>query len=136
MLDRQALYLILLLSCGTVHGNSAVYNPCIKYMKLTEDEATQVLNHWPDRKDPSFDDRGYRCFLTCVLIDMGLISPSGQVQIDKYMKSGVVDWRYVAMELVWCRGDFEDEKDLCELAFGIFNCFREVKLGVANKRDK
>ncbi|XP_016927426.3 general odorant-binding protein 57e [Drosophila suzukii] len=123
MFDRKALYLIVAFLCGTVNGNTPVYNPCIQQIELTKEEAHQVLENWPDTPI----DRSYKCFLTCVLLDLGLISKSGEVQIDEYLKSGVVDWRWVAMELVYCRIEFSDEKDLCDLAFGLWNCFRKVK---------
>nr|BAG11613.1 odorant-binding protein 57e [Drosophila takahashii] len=132
MFDQKALYLIVVFLCGTVNGNSAVYNPCIQQTELTEDEAHQVLENWPD----SPIDRVYKCFLTCVLLDLELISKSGEVQIDKYLKTGVVDWKWVAIDLVTCRIEFSDEKDLCELAYGIFNCYRRVKLEAEEKASK
>ncbi|XP_016957030.1 general odorant-binding protein 57e [Drosophila biarmipes] len=132
MMDRQALYIILLFLCGTVDGNSAVFNPCIQQIELSQDEAHQVLENWPE----TIIDRGYKCFLTCVLLDLGLITKSGDLQIDKYMKSGVVDWRWVATDLVVCRIEFSDEKDLCELSFGLFNCFRRVKKEAEEKLKK
>ncbi|KAH8365260.1 hypothetical protein KR084_006804, partial [Drosophila pseudotakahashii] len=115
-----------------VKGNSAVYNPCIQQTELTEAEAHQVLEKWPDYPI----DRTYKCFLTCVLLDLELISESGKVQINKYLKSGVVDWQWVAIELVTCRIEFDDEKDLCEYSFGMFNCFRKVKLEAEKKSTK
>nr|BAG11607.1 odorant-binding protein 57e [Drosophila yakuba] len=125
MLDRRTLYCILLhLFCGKVLANSAVFNPCASRTEMTENEAHQVMENWPD---PPVD-RAYKCLLTCVLLELGLIDDRGNVQIDKYMKSGVVDWQYVAFELVTCRIEFSDEKDLCELSYGLFNCFRVVKL--------
>ncbi|XP_016989445.1 general odorant-binding protein 57e [Drosophila rhopaloa] len=134
MLNREALYLFLMFLCRTVHSNSAVYNPCIRQMELTKDEASQVLEKWPD--NGALVDREFKCFLTCVLLDLGLISKHGVVQIGEYLRSGVVDWKWVATDLVVCRAEYEDEKDLCELSFGLFNCFREVKLAAERKASK
>nr|BAG11625.1 odorant-binding protein 57e [Drosophila fuyamai] len=131
MLDRQPLYLFLMFLCRTVHSNSAVFNPCISQMEFTKAEASQVLEHWPD--NGALIDRDFKCFLTCALLDLGLISKHGEVQIGEYVRSGVVDWKWVATDLVVCRAEYEDERDLCELSFGLFNCFREVKLAAERK---
>nr|BAG11623.1 odorant-binding protein 57e [Drosophila ficusphila] len=133
MFDRQALFVFITFWCGIVHANSALFNPCISRQELTLDEATQVLDHWPSKENLSSIDRNYKCFLTCVLLDLELISANGEVQIDKYTKLGVIDWKWVATELVSCRAKYVDEKDLCELAFGLFNCFRELKLSAEKK---
>ncbi|EDV55319.1 general odorant-binding protein 57e [Drosophila erecta] len=124
MLDRPTPYLLLLFLCGKVLANTAVFNPCASQAALSETEAHKVMESWPD---PPID-RAHKCYLTCVLLDLGLVDQNGDVQIDKYLKSGVVDWRYVAFELINCRIEFGDERDLCELSYGLFNCFRAVKL--------
>nr|BAD83892.1 Odorant-binding protein 57e [Drosophila melanogaster] len=124
MLDQLTLCLLLNFLCANVLANTSVFNPCVSQNELSEYEAHQVMENWPV---PPID-RAYKCFLTCVLLDLGLIDERGNVQIDKYMKSGVVDWQWVAIELVTCRIEFSDERDLCELSYGIFNCFKNVKL--------
>ncbi|XP_017123179.1 general odorant-binding protein 57e [Drosophila elegans] len=134
MLNRQVLHLLLIFLCARVDGNSAVFNPCISRPQLTEDEASQVLENWT--KNVTLVDRTFKCLLTCLLMDLDLVSSSGQVQIDKYLKAGVVDWKYWAIELVTCRAEFEDEKDVCELSYGMFNCFREVKLEFDKRASK
>ncbi|KAH8291538.1 hypothetical protein KR054_012571, partial [Drosophila jambulina] len=102
-----------------------VYNPCMSQKELSEDEAVSALENWPDNQDLS---RSYKCFMTCVLIDVGLINKSGEVQINKYVQSGALDRNWVASELASCRSKYIEEHDLCEYAFGLFNCFREMKL--------
>nr|BAG11631.1 odorant-binding protein 57e2 [Drosophila constricta] len=132
MLDRLALYLFVIILGSKVQGDSVVFNPCTSQKELSEADTLMVLENWPDNHNVSLIDRSYKCFITCVLIDLGLINGTGQVQIDKYVKSGNLDWKWVATELAPCRSKYLDEADLCEFAFGIFNCFRERKLAAEN----
>ncbi|KAH8258266.1 hypothetical protein KR038_008888, partial [Drosophila bunnanda] len=111
-------------------ANSVVLNPCMSQKELSEDEALTALENWPDNHDISLIERSYKCSMTCVLMDLDLINNLGQVSIDKYVKSGALDRNWVATDLSSCRTKYEDEHDLCEYAFGIFNCFREMKLAV------
>ncbi|KAH8401363.1 hypothetical protein KR009_004951, partial [Drosophila setifemur] len=108
--------------------NSVVYNPCISQKEYPMEEMQIFLDNWPDDQNVSRIDRSYKCFMTCVLIDLGLMNDNGQLQIEKHLEFGFVDPHWWIKELAPCRTKYEDEHDLCEFAFGIFNCFRERKL--------
>ncbi|KAH8253654.1 hypothetical protein KR032_006380, partial [Drosophila birchii] len=110
-----------------------VYNPCITQKELSEAEAVIALEKWPDNQDLTRIERRYKCYMTCILIDLGLINKMGQLQMDKYLKSGALDKNWWASDLASCRSKYQDEQDLCEYTFGIFNCFREMKLAEEKK---
>ncbi|XP_017024953.1 general odorant-binding protein 57e [Drosophila kikkawai] len=133
MMDGQSFYLFLIFLCSSVQGASVVFNPCISQKELSAAEAIIALENWPDNQDISLIEHRYKCTMTCVLIDLGLVNKMGQVQIDKYVESGVLDRMWVASDLASCRSKYHDEWDLCEFVFGIFNCFREMKLAAERK---
>jgi len=57
-----------------------------------------------------------------------IIGTSGEVTLDKYFDSGVIDEFAFAPTLLRCRYEYREETDFCEHTFGIFNCFRQEKL--------
>nr|BAG11633.1 odorant-binding protein 57e [Drosophila tani] len=128
MLGRLALCLFVSILSDTVQADSVVFDPCASQKELSEADTLMVLNNWPDHHNVSLIDRSYKCFITCVLMDLKLINGTGHVQIDEYVKLGFLDWKWVASELAPCRARYLDKADLCEFAFGLFNCFRERKL--------
>nr|BAG11628.1 odorant-binding protein 57e [Drosophila auraria] len=127
MLGRLVLYLFVSVLCDTVQGTSVVFNPCASQKELSEAQALVALENWPDNHNVDLIDRSYKCFITCVLMDLELINGTGHVQVDKYVKSGVLDWKWVTSESAMCRSRYLDEPDMCNLVFGIFNCLRERK---------
>nr|BAG11635.1 odorant-binding protein 57e [Drosophila jambulina] len=133
MLDRQTLYLFVIILCASVQGNTVVFNSCMSQKELPEDQALTALENWPDNHDLSLVEHSYKCFMTCVLMDLGVVDKMGQVQIDKYLKSGALDRNWVAIDLAPCRSKYHDEMDMCEYVFGLFNCFREMKLAAEIK---
>nr|BAG11630.1 odorant-binding protein 57e1 [Drosophila constricta] len=135
MLDRLTLYIFVIILRGTDQGYPVDGNPCTTSNELDEDATLMVLETWPDNQYLQSYDHHYKCFITCLLMNLGLINGTGHVQIDKYVKSGVLDWQWVANELAPCRFKFQDEADMCEFVFGIFHCYRERKLA-AEKNGK
>ncbi|KAH8373761.1 hypothetical protein KR200_001487, partial [Drosophila serrata] len=110
-------------------ADSVIYNPCASQKELPDAEKLIALENWPDNQDISLIEHSYKCSMACVLMDLGLINQIGRVTIDNYVRSGALDGKWVISDLASCRNKYHDEQDLCEYAFGIFNCFREMKLG-------
>jgi len=92
---------------------------------VAEEEADGVFKDWPANLNLASVNRTHKCYVTCIFYLYNLISPSGDVTLEKYFNSGIIDEIAFAPTLNRCRDEYKNETDFCEHIFGMFNCFRQ-----------
>ncbi|XP_037716005.1 general odorant-binding protein 57d [Drosophila subpulchrella] len=107
---------------------SEYIDPCPHHNGFSEEEAEAVLKDWPGNLNLAKVNRSHKCYVTCILMYFDIVGTSGEVTLDKYFDSGVIDEFAFAPTLLRCRYEYREETDFCEHTFGIFNCFRQEKL--------
>nr|BAG11611.1 odorant-binding protein 57d2 [Drosophila takahashii] len=119
----------LLFLFGFQFGNSKSYHPChfddrvVQY--IADEEANKDLKDWPLNLNLASVNKTHKCYVTCIFILKNLVSTSGEVTLDKYFDSGIIDKISFTPTLTRCRDEFSKETDLCDHVFGMLNCFRQ-----------
>ncbi|XP_016957029.2 general odorant-binding protein 57d [Drosophila biarmipes] len=117
---------ILLL--GFQFSRSEFFDPCPHHNGFTEEQADALFKDWPANLNLASVNRSHKCYVTCILVYYDLVGFSGELSLDKYFDSGVIDEFAFAPTMRRCRDEYKKETDICEHTFGIFNCFRQEKL--------
>nr|BAG11615.1 odorant-binding protein 57d2 [Drosophila biarmipes] len=118
----------LLLVFGHQFGNSEFIHPCNHHNGITEEVAHEVLKVWPGNLNLASVNRTHKCYVTCIFLYYSIVSSSGDITLDKYYNSGVINEYAFTPTLRRCIYEKRLETDYCEHTFGMFNCFRQGKL--------
>nr|BAG11608.1 odorant-binding protein 57d [Drosophila erecta] len=109
-------------------SNSEFYDPCPHTNGIDEDEAEAVFRDWPAYLSLSSVNRTHKCYVICIFQYYNIVSTSGEITLEKYYDSGVIDEFAVAPKINRCRYEFRKEEDFCERMFAVFNCLRQELL--------
>nr|BAG11610.1 odorant-binding protein 57d1 [Drosophila takahashii] len=119
-------------SLATVSSCSEYFDPCTHHNGIPEEEAEAVFNDWPANLNLATVSRTHKCYVSCILLYYDLIGTSGEVTLDKYFDSKIIDEFAFSPIMRRCLYEYRKETDLCEHTFGVFNCFRQERLLSSN----
>ncbi|KMY95279.1 general odorant-binding protein 57d [Drosophila simulans] len=103
-------------------------DPCPHNEGIDENIAEGILSDWPANVNLTSVKRSHKCYVTCILQYYNIVSSSGEIFLDKYYDTGVIDEFAVAPKINRCRYEFRMETDYCSRIFAIFNCLRQELL--------
>ncbi|XP_017003130.1 general odorant-binding protein 57d [Drosophila takahashii] len=104
------------------------FDPCTHHNGIPEKEVEALFKDWPNNLNLASVNRTHKCYVTCILLYYQLVGTSGEIMLDKYFDSGVIDEYAFAPIMGRCLYEYREETDFCEHTFGLFNCFRQERL--------
>nr|BAG11612.1 odorant-binding protein 57d3 [Drosophila takahashii] len=105
-------------------GYSEFIHPCTNYNAIREEEANGVLTDWPGNLNLAIVNKTHKCYVSCILYYYGVVATSGDVTLDKYYESGIIDQYAFVDTLRLCINECREYSDFCDHTFCMFNCFR------------
>ncbi|KAI8038528.1 hypothetical protein M5D96_008428, partial [Drosophila gunungcola] len=106
-LVARLIWIFILLRCQ--FGYSQFFNdPCTNHNGITDDEIDCVLEDWPRNLNLASVNRTHKCYVSCILMYVNLVDNYGQIKLDQYFKSGVIDEYAFAPTLHRCHSEFRN----------------------------
>nr|BAG11603.1 odorant-binding protein 57d [Drosophila merina] len=119
---------LMVIKCGIILAQFKYQDPCENHLGFTAEEANAIMENWPANLAVSKVNRTHKCLVACLVSYFMLLDNSGEIHLDKYFDAGIIDEFEVAGTLVRCFEEYKNEKDICDYAFGMFNCYRMEKI--------